>query len=357
MEEWTDLLERGEAFDVIYTDFAKAFDSVPHERLIIKLRNIGISGNILNWLRSFLSGRKQCVSVEGKMSNWTEVISGIPQGSVIGPTLFVIFINDLPEEIKSNICKMFADDCKLYGVVNVSDKVSNIQTDLDKLQRWSQKWQLPFNVTKCKTVHYGYRNPELEYKLNGQSLGKVHEEKDLGVIIDDELKFHQHSASVSKKGSQMLGIIKRSFSTRDSKIISTLYKAMVRPHLEYGNAIWGPHYQADIIKIESVQRRATKLIGNLKDKPYQERLRLLNLPSLLYRRKRGNMILMYKIVQGMVRIDYEKLFTIRTVTRTRGHNYKIYKEHATRLSRKHDFAQKCVNDWNSLSMDNLQKQA
>ena len=208
----------------------------------------------------------------------------------------------------------------------------------------------PYKI-KCKTIHFGHKNPQLEYKLNCHILDKVREEKDLGVIIDDELKFHQHTASVSKKANQILGVIKRSFNTRDPRTISTLYKSMVRPHLEYGNAIWGPHFQADILKVESVQRRATKLIHNLKEKPYQERLRILELPSLLYRRKRGDMILMYKIVKGLVRLESKELITVWEESRTRGHNYKIFKEHAAKLPRINNFSQRSVNDWNSLPID------
>ena len=204
LEEWTNLLEQGYAFDVVYTDFAKAFDSVPHQRLLVKLTNIGIRRTVLNWIESFLIGRKQSVVIEGKQSGWEAVISGIPQGSVIGPILFVVFINDLPSEVKHNMCKLFADDCKIYGIVDVSNNTSTIQSDLDNLSNWSQYWQLPFSATKCKTMHFGYQNPEIEYKLNNHILEKVHEEKDLGVIIDDKLKFHQHTASVCKKANQIL---------------------------------------------------------------------------------------------------------------------------------------------------------
>ena len=130
--------------------------------------------------------------------------------------------------------------------------------------------------------------------------------------------------------------------------IATLYKSMVRPHLEYGNAIWGPHFQGDIAMVESVQRRATKLIGNLKNTPYHKRLEILKLPSLQHRRKRGNMIQVYKIVKGFVRIDTNKLFEIREKSRTRGHCFKMYKEHAVRLARKNNFPQKIINNWNSL---------
>ena len=129
MEDWTIMIENGEAFDIIYTDFAKAFDSVAHVRLLHKLESIGIIGDSLNWLKSFLSGRTQCVSVDGVTSKWKEVISGIPQGSVLGPLLFVIFINDMPDEVKFNICKLFADVCKLYDIVNTTTN-NKLQMDL-----------------------------------------------------------------------------------------------------------------------------------------------------------------------------------------------------------------------------------
>ena len=139
VEDWTIMIENGEAFDIIHTDFAKAFDSVAHVRLLHKLESIGIKGDLLNWLKSFLSGRTQCVSVDGVTPKWKEVISGIPQGSVLGPFLFVIFINDMPDEVKLNICKLFAGDCKLYDIVNITTN-NKLQMDLRKLQEWSKTW-------------------------------------------------------------------------------------------------------------------------------------------------------------------------------------------------------------------------
>ena len=347
MEDWTNMLEKREVFDLIYTDFSKAFDSVPHQRLYIKLHNIGIRGHILKWIKSLLTGRTQCVSVEGEISTWSEVTSGIPQGSVIGPLLFVIFINDMPDEVKHNVCKLFADDCKLYGAKLLNGKT---KSDLEQLEQWSYKWQLPFNTKKCKTMHFGNTNSKQSYSLNGHILETSSQEKDLGVIVDVDLKFHVHTASVIKKANQLLGVIKRSYKSRDPHTILLLYKSMIRTHLEYGNTIWGPHYQTDIVKVEGVQRRVTKLISGMKDIPYQERLKALNLPSLQYRRKRGNMIVMYKIINGIVRIDSNKLLSLRTNTRTRGHNRKIFKEHATKLCRINNFTQKSTNDWNSLPL-------
>ena len=127
LEDWTLMLENNKSFDVIYTDFAKAFDSIPHERLLNKLEHLGVRGDILNWIRSFLTGRTQCVRVEGFTSKWMEVVSGTPQGSVLGPLLFVVFINDLPDDMKYSICRMFADDCKLY-VGN--ENLNKLQIDL-----------------------------------------------------------------------------------------------------------------------------------------------------------------------------------------------------------------------------------
>ena len=158
IEDWTERLENSRTFDVIYTDFSKAFDSVPHERLFLKLDAIGIRGDILKWIKTFLRGRTQCVNVDGAKSTWRDVLSGIPQGSVIGPILFVIFINDMPSHIKHNFCKLFADDCKLFGNVQ-PDEDNTVQLDLTNLEDWSKSWQQPFNVKKCKAMHMGTNDP------------------------------------------------------------------------------------------------------------------------------------------------------------------------------------------------------
>ena len=151
---WKNLLEQGYAFNVVYKDFAKAFDSVPHTRPLVKLRNFGIKGNVLKWIDSFLTARKQCVIVQGMQSGWKPMVSGIPQGSVIGPILFVCFINDLLSKVKYNMYKLFADDFKIYGVVDLPRNMSTIQSDLNDLSYWSEYWQLLFNETQCKSYSF-----------------------------------------------------------------------------------------------------------------------------------------------------------------------------------------------------------
>ena len=178
LDDWTRVMESSEEFDVIYTDFSKAFDSVAHERLLVKLQNNGIKGDLLQWIRSFLSGRPQCVNVNGILSDWKDIISGVPQGSVIGPILFVIFINDMPDEVKESICKLFADNCKLYRNVSSSGQ-NDLQKELLNLENWSTTWQLPFNATKCKVSHFGTHNANYSYRLNNHTLDLTKTEKDL----------------------------------------------------------------------------------------------------------------------------------------------------------------------------------
>ena len=211
----------------------------------------------------------------------------------------------MPKEVVLNFAKLFADDCKLYGTVNRA--INCMQTDLNNLEECSNKWQLPFNESKCKVLHFGHNNEKRDYTTNDHRLEAIRLERDLRVIVDDELKFHMHTATATKKSNQILGIIKNSYQTRDAVTISTLYKAMVRPHLEYANSIWGPFYKCGIKKAEAVQHRATKLIPELKDKPYEDRLKALQLPSLTYRRKRKDMIQMYKIMNKLVRIQMNKI--------------------------------------------------
>ena len=167
-------------------------------------------------------------------------------------------------------------------------------------------------------------------------------------MIDPTLKFHVHASAATKKANQILGVVKKTYTTRDATSISTLYKSMVRPHLEYGNVIWGPFYVGDAKSVEAVQRRATKLIPELKNLPYELRLKSLNLPSLVYRRKRGDMIQVYKIMNGLVRVNKDDFFHPSRHEQTRGHNQRIAKDKATKKVRINAFSKRVINDWNSL---------
>ena len=344
MEDFTDFLDKGEAFDTIYLDFRKAFDSVPHERLLLKLEAYGISGQIIMWIRNFLINREQTVRVGKDFSETSRVLSGIPQGSILGPVLFTIFINDLPEGIES-FCKIFADDTKVY---NTTKNAYKIQDDLNKIQEWSDKWQLPFNVGKCKCMHYGPNNPEHSYTLYGTDINTCTQEKDLGVTFDPSLKFKIHIQNVINKGNQILALIRKNFMFMDRDTLVQLYKAMVRPHLEYGNTIWSPRFKEDIKSLEKVQKRATKLLPGLKNLSYEDRLKLLKLPSLKYRRMRGDLIQVFNIMNTE---DANSFFIMNNQESTRGHNLKIFKPQAKLDAKKYAFSHRVVEHWNKLPYD------
>ena len=346
MEMWTQMIEEGLPIDIIYTDFAKAFDRVPHQRLLIKMKMLGIEGHTLNWIKAFLSGRKQCVRIDDEYSSWKSVRSGIPQGSVLGPILFVIFINDMPDVVDS-MCQLFADDAKIFRGLKSRGDILALQEDLDRLNAWSAKWQLAFNVGKCKSLHIGSRNTHHKYQMNGKKLDHIEEEKDLGVLIDEKLDFHRQAAAAIKKANRVLGLVKRTFSVLDKHTLPLLFTSLVRTHLEYGNVIWGPFYKGDIKSVERIQRRATKMVPDIKHLSYEDRLKHLRLPSLVHRRRRGDMIQMYKIMKEVVDVDNE-LFTNLQKSTTRGHNLKLRKTKATKHSRVNVFSNRVIDDWNSL---------
>ena len=291
LEQWTEELDNHNCIDTIYLDFQKAFDTVPHQRLLNKLRGYGIKGPLLNWLENFLIGRKQRVVLNGEESEWTEVTSGIPQGSVLGPILFIIYINDLPDTVKSMV-KLLADDTKIYSVVNNEEDQECLQSDINNLMAWSQKWMLTFNKKKCKYMHLGHE-PGNTYKMEGEEITRSSEEKDLGINIDDKLKFQSHISIQVKKANQKLGLIRRSFTYMDTEMFLTLFKSLVRPHLEYGSNFWAVIYKKEAISLENVQRRATRLIPELRHLNYSDRLRKLGLPSLQYRRIRSDIVETY----------------------------------------------------------------
>jgi len=294
MEDWTKFIEGSESWDSIYLDLAKAFDKVAHRRLIRKVSAYGIKGNVLAWIENFLSQRRQCVSIKGSTSSWISVESGVPQGSVLGPVLFIIYVNDITDSV-SCISKIFADDTKLYAPVTDSGR---LQEDLDSLSEWAQKWELAFNVDKCKVIHYGNNNPNQQYTMNNKPLQAATEECDLGVLFERDLKFSKHISTKINKANSILALIKRSFEFMDKYLFLKLYTALVRPHVEFANVIWYPYLKKDIISIEKVQKRATKLVPNLRNSSYEERLKELKLPSLAHRRIRGDAIQTFKIVKN-----------------------------------------------------------
>ena len=352
IEIWSKAIDEKDNIDVIYLDFRKAFDSVPFERLLVKLKAYGICGNVLNWIKSFLNDRRQRVIINGTTSEWADVVSGVPQGSVLGPALFLLYINDLPDTVK-NLVKIFADDTKLFAVANNEEDCASIQTDLNSLSEWSQSWQLRFNASKCKCMHFGQSNQHQSYFMpdNGSAttITEVTEEKDLGVTFSSDLKFHKHIVSAVKKANRILGVVKRTFTYIDRDMFLQLYKTLIRPHIEYGSVIWSPYLKKDIYLIENLQRRATKIVKEIRNKPYEDRLRILGLPTLQYRRERCDVVQVYKIMNEIDSLDYNTFFTKTACGTTRGHHQKLQKTPCRLRSRQNVFSLRVVNNWNSLS--------
>lgn len=352
MEDWSEAIDSGDQVDVVYFDFAKAFDSVPHRRLLAKLEAYGITGPTLAWVESFLTGREQRVTINGKSSGWHPVTSGIPQGSVLGPLLFVIYINDLPASVVSMML-LFADDTKLYRVIKEAHDRVLLQQDVTSMRNWGLKWLLRYHADKCKSMTVGTTRtnnpPDTPYTLGDIELEHVKSEKDVGVVVDDALTFDDHVAQIAKKANRVAGCIRRAFTYMDDKTFLLLYKALVRPRVEYAQSAWRPYKRMHIDLLEKVQRRATKRVPGLQDLTYTERLKHLKLPTLAYRRLRGDMIEVYKIMSGIYDVQASSgILHTSAQRRTRGNSRRLEKRACRLNTRKYSFSYRVVNAWNSL---------
>lgn len=350
-EAWTRLLDAGLGIDVIYLDYRKAFDTVPHRRLLLKLASYGFGSNLINWIRSFLLNRRMRVIVDGEASDWVDVMSGVPQGSVLGPLLFILFVNDLPQWIMSDM-KMFADDTKMWHEIKNCDDAQALQNDLNRLTEWSKLWLLEFNSDKCKVMHLGHRLDTDYFLTKGtqtHKLDSTEDERDLGIMVSSDMKTSKQCAKSAAKAMSVLGLIKRHFSNLQAEEFRILYKTYVRPHMEYCVQAWSPHLKKDINCLETVQRRATKLVPSIAKYDYETRLKLLNLPSLEKRRLRGDLIETFKIITGRENVKLEDFFELATTDRTlRGHRYKLFVKRCNTTLRQNFFSQRVVNAWNSL---------
>ena len=297
-------LAEGKNVDVVFLDFAKAFDKVDHGILLHKIKTLGITGKLGIWIHAFLTGRLQSVSVDGHRSEETKVISGVPQGSVLGPLLFLIYIGDIGEGIQDSSLSSFADDTSVSLPVTRAEEVSCLQKDLDTVYAWAATNNMQFNEEKFEMLRHGRKNDlKTEITLQtggGQEVSALSHAKCLGVYLSEDCCFHHHISETTKRARSMAGWILRTFSSREPRTMLTLWKTLVQPILDYCSQLWSPHKKSEIQQLEVVQRSYTRQIQGMKDLGYWRRLKELGLYSQQRRRERYRTIYLWKVLEGEV---------------------------------------------------------
>lgn len=349
IRDWVEVINQKQNIDIVYIDFAKAFDTVSHVKMIQKLDNFGLKGNLLNWMNAFLTYRHQQVKINNNLSNYCFVKSGVPQGSVLGPLLFLIYVNDVCNIQTSFVkFKLFADDLKIYRIVNTVEDYSDLQAKLTEVRKWSEDWQLKINTSKCVSLHLGSKNQKFDYMLNNVLIPSNQNINDLGVIISSDMKFSFHINSIKSKAFQRLHLLFRYFRSKNYSLLLNAYKVFIRPILEYNTVIWNPYLLKDIDTLEGVQRYFTKRLMN-NQFSYPERLCRLNLEFLEKRRIIFDLIYCFKILNKYVDLDSTKFFKLSTNTHTRGHQFKLILPKSNLNCHKYFFKTRVVPIWNNLS--------
>jgi len=297
-------LESNKSADVIYLDFAKAFDKVDHGILMHKMRSFGITGEVAVWIHSFLTERKQQVAVDTVLSSESSVISGVPQGTVLGPLLFLILISDINQNVQYSTVSSFADDTRVIKEISSDEDSNRLQFDLKCIYQWASENNMSFNSCKFEKIHYRYGN-ETIYSYNytaddGAIIAEKENLRDLGVTMSNTATFRTHINSVANSSRRKLGWILRTFETREPLPMITLWKSLIVPILDYCSQLWCPWSRKDIQLIESVQRTFTSRITSISHLNYWERLKILKLYSIERRRERYIIIYVWKMINNMV---------------------------------------------------------
>ena len=343
-------LDIGEQVDCILLDFSKAFDKVPHNRLLMKLHHYGIRGHTHDWISSFLVGRTQRVVLDGQSSSATTVSLGVPQGTVLGPLLFLIFINDLPSSVSSTT-RLFADDCLMYRRIKTPEDQAILQRDLNKLQQWEDRWLMQFNPDKCEVLRVTNRkSPVLaDYIIHGQVLNTVDSAKYLGLTIHKSLSWDTHIDKITKKANSTLAFLGRNISRCPTSIKAQCYSTLVRPTIEYASSVWSPAKKETINKLEAVQRRAARFATGdyQRTSSVTSMLQKLQWQSLQTRRERTQVVMLYRIVYRLVDIPAESYLHPASL-RTRGHTLRFLVPHTRTTVYKTSFFPQAIRLWNKL---------
>ena len=333
----TDTTDNKLQVDIIYTDFSKAFDTVSHTLLSHKLSAYGFSGNVMSWLSSYLQNRTQRVVINGHMSSPCDVTSGVPQGSLIGPLLFILFVNDMPDIVNSHgssLCSMYADDAKIYRIVRTQDDCISLQTDINNVYKWCNTWKLKLNVGKCNVITFSNKKKLItyNYSIADSPLVRVHSIKDLGILLSSQMSFSTHIDSIVRKAFRMMGFIKRTCANFSNiSTLRSLYVTHVRSHLEYCSVIWSPWQVTQIDKIERVQQKFIKFLcfkSNVQytSIDYDSLCARFKLPPLVRRRKFLDAIFVYKLVNSCYNcpsILYKVCFNVQSRQLRNNHIFRI----------------------------------
>ena len=356
VDEATREIEKGNQEDTIVLDFSRAFDKVSHTLLIHKLQRYGIRGRTNAWIKDFLTDRQQAVVVEGTRSDPLPVESGIPQGSVLGPSLFLLYINDLPEGIKSKI-RLFADDTMCSKTIMKKKDEQVLQEDLRSLTTWEEKWSMEFHPQKCSTLRVSRKKDKTApgYELHGENIENVSTTKYLGVNIQDNMQWESHIDSITKKASKTLGFIQRNLKIGNKKTKETAYKALVRPLLEYAAPVWDPYTANEIEALEKIQRRAARWVTsrNRQTSCVDSILEQLDWSPLQLRRKKARLEMFYKFHHGLISINSKYLpKPSKSRLSSRNNNNQSYDiSTCTTRYRQMVFFPRTIPEWNKLPQE------
>ena len=349
-ESWGALIESSKSIDVIFVDFSKAFDKVPHQRLLWKLNEMGITGKVQTWIADFLRERTMRVQVNDCISKEFLAVSGVPQGSVLGPGLFKIYINDLPETVQTD-CLLYANDVNLWAAVNSTEDADRLQMSLDQVTCWTENWLLPVNTEKCAVLSIGPSQSPGAYHIGGYLLRNTYQEKDLGVVVTADLKTMSDTVRKAAAASRALHRVRRAFYQLTPEIFRRLFTSLVRPILEYGLPAAYPMTAGEVDLLERVQRRGSKWVTGLRGLEYDERLRALQLFPMSYRRLRGDLIYTRRILKNELGNDLKSFFQLNEDDSRRGHTWKLFKPRRSRCPTIACLSTRVINHWNGLPSD------
>jgi len=352
--DWSAAINAKKHIDVVYIDFCRAFDSIVYSKLLSKIQSFGIVGNFLLWLGAFLNNRSQRVCVDNCLSYECDVLSGVPQGSVLGPILFLLFINDIDSACSCNsTLKLFADDLKIYSIFDPINSTNSLQVSINNVCAWAGMWQFTINVRKCSALHLHNKIPsdKRPYFIDGALLPDDNSVTDLGVLIDDKLSFKGHINVIVSKAMQRIGLLFRGFLCRDITFLKKAFVTYIRPLVEYCSVVWSPRLKKYIDVLERVQRKFSKRIPCLSSLTYKERLARLNLLPLELRRLHFDLIFYYKIFNNRSALEIDQFFTFHTpLASSRNPTPFIQKPLSATNCLLSSFRYRSVEAWNSLPL-------